>query len=405
MGRVAITGVGIITSIGTQLDEFARNLFSCKCGADQLQSVQGLELTALRSRTAYLIKKPLDELLPTKKAYLDRCSALTIAACWLALKDGGIEVTEDDAPSFGICHGTAYGCEDSMLIFWERILKRGFRGASSIMFTHAYMNTPISLAAIEFNLKGYHSCCSAGMLSGAQAIANGTMAIKRSLARRILAGGSEAFSALQFMANYLAGELSPNDGGEEIMRPFDASRNGWVMGEGACMLLLEDEDAAKQRCANVLGCIGGIGAAQALDADSESSISDAILRSMKGALQSAGVEPSQVGWICASANGSKRIDDAEAVAVECLFGNAIPVSSPKAAFGETVGAGSALSICVAIASFAYRSIPPTLFTTTPCANIWLITEKPMAWDGDKPVLINSVDKSGAAMSILVTPPR
>lgn len=405
MSRVAITGVGLITSIGIQRDEFAQNLFLGKCGISQIQGDQGLDMTTLRSRTAYRVTAPIDELLPTKKAYLDRCSALTIASCWLALRDGGIEVTDEESPNFGICHGTAYGCEDSMLIFWERILKRGFRGASSIMFTHAYMNTPISLAAIEFNLKGYHCCYSAGMVSGTQAIAGGAMAIKRSLAKRILAGGSEAFSALQFMANYLAGELSPNDDGEEMMRPFDVSCNGWVMGEGACMVLLEDEEAAKQRGAKVLGYIDGVGAAQPPNANSANSLSDAIVRSMVGALQAAGIEPKQVGWICASANGSKRIDEAEAIAIRQVFGNAIPVSSQKAAFGETVGAGGPISVCVALASFARHEIPPTLFTTKPRADIQLIMNQPATWDADKPVLVNSVDKGGAAMSILIAPPR
>ncbi|MCS7254178.1 MAG: beta-ketoacyl synthase N-terminal-like domain-containing protein [Armatimonadota bacterium] len=405
MGRVAITGVGLITSIGIQLDEFAKSLFARKCGANQIQDEQSPNIVLLRSRTAYRVTTPLENLIPTKKAYLDRCSALTIASCWLAIKDGGLEITEEEAPNTGICHGTAYGCEDSMLIFWERIEKRGFRGASSIMFTHAYMNTPISLAAIEFNLKGYHCCYSAGMVSGAQAIAGAAMAIIRSLARRILAGGAEAFSGLPFMANCLAGELSPNDDGEELMRPFDVSRNGWVMGEGACMLLLEDEAIARERNAKVLGYISGIGISQASNPNDIGSLSNAIMNSMKYAMCMAGIEPNKIGWICASANGSKKVDEAEAIAIERLFGNAVLVSSVKTAVGETVGAGGAISVCAAIASLLFHKIPPTLFTTKPCANIRLTVEEAMPWNGDKPVLANSIDKGGTAISILVIPPQ
>lgn len=401
-GRVAITGIGLITAIGVRVEEFAESLFSGKCGASELQD-ERIDTSSLRSRTAYRIAAPIEELLPTKKAYLDRCSALTLAACWLALKDGGLEVTDDVSTSIGICHGTAYGCEDSMLIFWERIFKRGFRGASSIMFTHAYMNTPISLAAIEFNLKGYHCCYSAGMISGMQAIAGGTMALLRSLSRRVLAGGTEAFSVLPFVAIYARNELSPNDDGVELMRPFDVLRNGWVMGEGACMLLLETEEAACERGAKIKGYICGIGASQSAG-DDMNSFSKAVFESMHMALRMAEIEPSGVGWVCASANGS-RWDEAEAIAIERLFGSDVPVSSIKAAAGETVGAGGAIGVSAAVVSFAHLKIPPTLFTTKPCASMRLIVGEPLSWDGDKPVLVNSVDRNGGVMSIVVAPPK
>lgn len=272
------------------------------------------------------------------------------------------------------------------------------------MFTHAYTNTPISLAAIEFNLKGYHCCYSSGMVSGMQAIIGGAMALMRSLSKRVLAGGTDAFSTLPFIANCTCGKLSPNDGGVELMRPFDASRNGWVMGEGACMLLLERESDARERNATIKGYICGFGAAQSTGGNIES-FASAVTRSMQSALKMANVEPKDVGWICASANGSQKVDATEAIAIERLFDSDVPVSSIKASVGETVGAGGAVGICAAIASFVSRKIPPTLFTTTPCANICLVMGEAIDWGGNKPVLVNSIDKGGSTMSALIMPPN
>lgn len=402
MHKVAITGVGIVTAIGVGVEEFSHALMACKCGAVELQEEF---VKPLRSKTAYRIATPMEQLLPTQKAYIDRCSALTLASCWLALNDARLVVTDEVAPNLGICHGTAYGCQDSMLIFWERIMKRGFRYASSIMFTHAYMNTPISLAAIEFNLKGYHCCYSAGMVSGMQAVVGGTMALQRSLSKRLLAGGSEAFSALPFMANYDGGELSPRDEGIEQMRPFDNSRNGWVMGEGACMLLLETEEAALERDADVHAYISGVGIAMSRSVNVDD-MADAIYESMAKSLSAAHIEPSEIGWICASANGSPVIDEAEALAILRLYEGRenVPVSSIKAAVGETIGASGPINICAAIASFKTKSIPPTLFSSEPCMDVRIVTGKPMSWDAAKPVLVNCVDKDGMAISVIIAPP-
>jgi 3-oxoacyl-(acyl-carrier-protein) synthase len=402
MRRVAITGVGIVTAIGIGIEEFSQALMECKCGVMELQEEA---VKQLRSRTAYRITTPIEQLLPTQKAYIDRCSALTLASCWLALKDAKLEVTDEVAPHLGICHGTAYGCQDSMLIFWERIMKRGFRYASSIMFTHAYMNTPISLAAIEFNLKGYHCCYSAGMTSGMQAVVGGVMALQRSLSKRLLAGGTEAFSLLSFMANYESGELSPRDEGVEQMRPFDSSRNGWVMGEGACMLLLETEEASSERGADALAYISGVGMAMSRSVNVDD-MTDAIYESMTRSLNTAHIEPDEIGWICASANGSPTIDMAEALAISRLYEGreSVPVSSIKSAVGETIGASGPINIGAVVASLRTKSIPPTLFSSEPCVGMRIVTDKPMSWDATKPVLVNCVDKDGMAISLVVAPP-
>lgn len=403
--EVVISGAGIVSALGIGREKFDANLFAGSSGIVEIPS-QVLDTTHLRSHTAgYISDLRSEDFLPSQKAYLDRCSTLTLIACALAIDDARLRVTEDIAPRIGICLGTAYACQDSMLIFWERILKGGFRYASSIMFTHAYMNTPISLAAIEFSLKGYHSTYSAGLVSGGQAIAHAILALKRKLADCILAGGVEAFSPLTFMANYQAGKLTPCDDGDELMRPFDAHRNGWVLGDGAAILVLETDESARARGAQILGRVMGIGMTQPFD-ESTDALTEAIERSMRQALMRSEVAPRDLGWICATANGDLVLDEAEALAIARLLGDdsTVPVSSIKAATGECVGAGGALNAYAAVASLQYNRVPPTLNVNEPCENINVVIGRAVEWDARRPVLVNIIDPQKACMSMLIAPP-
>jgi 3-oxoacyl-[acyl-carrier-protein] synthase II len=221
----------------------------------------------------------------------------------------------------------------------------------------------------------------------------------------LLAGGTEAFSLLSFMANYESGELSPRDEGVEQMRPFDSSRNGWVMGEGACMLLLETEEASSERGADALAYISGVGMAMSRSVNVDD-MTDAIYESMTRSLNTAHIEPDEIGWICASANGSPTIDMAEALAISRLYEGreSVPVSSIKSAVGETIGASGPINIGAVVASLRTKSIPPTLFSSEPCVGMRIVTDKPMSWDATKPVLVNCVDKDGMAISLVVAPP-
>ena len=160
------------------------------------------------------------------KTYLDRCSALALAGCALALRDADLAWPVADGEEFGLTIGTHLGCLDTMKGFWNNTLEKGVRAASPLIFSHSYVNSPISLCAIEFGLKGYHSTFCAGRNSGLEAVRAAFDAIRLGHAQAVLCGGVEAMTAAR-----------------ESCEPGERSD----LGEGAAFFVLESADHAQKR--------------------------------------------------------------------------------------------------------------------------------------------------------------
>jgi 3-oxoacyl-[acyl-carrier-protein] synthase II len=173
--EVVLTGLGAITALGDL------TLHSGGMGFDAAPSnlaIEGFEL---------------GDYLTSQKTYLDRCSALALAGSALALRDAGITWPVADS-EFGITLGTHLGCIETMQEFWDKVVERGVRVANPLLFSHSYFNSPISLCAIEFGLKGYHLTCCAGEASGIEAIRAAADAIRLGHASATLCGGVEALT-------------------------------------------------------------------------------------------------------------------------------------------------------------------------------------------------------------------
>lgn len=208
--RICITGVGVVSSIGIGRESFFAGL---RQGRPNTGAIEGFRI---------------EDYLASSKTYLDRCSAFTLAACALALKESE---HDDDGSSFdssgskalpsaggdaldtGICLGTAFGCLQTMEDFLGKVLEKGAKFANSLLFSHSYSNSPTSLAAIEFNLSGYHSTVTAGEDSGAAALVQAIDALRLGYADRMLAGGVDALSApLLRVWSELYGQRMPGEG-------------------------------------------------------------------------------------------------------------------------------------------------------------------------------------------------
>lgn len=179
----------------------------------------------------------IENYLSSQKTYLDRCTALALAASALALRAGEVAwpVTEHgwDAHNFGIVLGTHLGCIETMKGFWDKAMERGVRHANPLLFSHSYFNTPISLCAIEFGLQGYHTTCCAGHESGLEAVHSAYDAIRLGHAEAVLAGGVEAITPTRTLCE------APT-----------ADATG--LGEAAAFFVLEEQDHATQRGAKIL---------------------------------------------------------------------------------------------------------------------------------------------------------
>ena len=186
-----------------------------------------VETNAQHSTTDFLIAGfKLEDYLQSQKTYLDRCSALALAGCALALGDAGVQWPAAEADDFGITLGTHLGCIETMKAFWDKTTGSGVRGASPLLFSHSYFNSPISLCAIEFGLKGYHATFCAGQDSGLEAVRAARDAIRLGHARAMLCGGVEALCPAR-------AQLEPAP----------------KLGEAAVFFVLESAARATRRCA------------------------------------------------------------------------------------------------------------------------------------------------------------
>jgi len=233
--RVVITGLAPISAIGIGREDFASGLREGREGRrppERLADGHDLELLA------ECLDFVVEDFLESEKTYLDRCSELALAACGLAWEDAGLDWRALEHPLVGLCLGTAYGCLDSMRNMTDRVQTKGVRFGSPVIFTHSFANTPTSLAAIEYELQGPTSTFCVGDVSAGSALDYAGRLVADGRAEVMLAGGVEALSLPLVAARFIA--------------PGGAMNRATTPGEGACLLVLESAEHARERGAAVL---------------------------------------------------------------------------------------------------------------------------------------------------------
>jgi 3-oxoacyl-[acyl-carrier-protein] synthase II len=191
----------------------------------ELQTVviTGVGVLAPQEGARRLEEFKIEDYITSQKTYLDRCSALALAGCALALRDAKVEWPVEGGEEFGLTLGTHLGCIETMKGFWKNAVEKGTRLANPLLFSHSYVNSPISLCAIEFGLKGYHATFCAGKNSGLEAVRAAFDAIRLGHAQAVLCGGVEALTATREQCE--SGDL----------------------GEGAAFFVLESAERAHAR--------------------------------------------------------------------------------------------------------------------------------------------------------------
>ena len=248
--NVVLTGVGAITSRG----DFTLNDASTPLsGFSSLQANTG----------AFNIENfALENYLASQKTYLDRCSALALAGCGLALRDAGIESDSENAGKFGITLGTHFGCIETMKSFWDKAEEKGVRLANPLLFSHSYFNSPISLCAIEFGLKGYHATFCAGEYSGLEASRAAFDAIRLGHAEGMICGGVDALTPTRVLcaSEKRAGEAA-------VFFVLESEARALQRGARSTRALSEswfEIDSAEQETESQFGHCGGAGSTLAL---------------------------------------------------------------------------------------------------------------------------------------------
>ncbi|MFO7869980.1 MAG: beta-ketoacyl synthase N-terminal-like domain-containing protein [Kiritimatiellia bacterium] len=401
MSRVVITGLGPISAVGAGKENFFKGLGEWHSGITEIDS---FDTVPYGSRLAAVVGDfRVEDFVKSPKTYLDRCTAFALASAGLAAADAGLKAPEAAGVSAGLAVGTAFGSLETAGLFFRDLVRKGPRLVKPFLFPHAYSNTSASLTAMEYGLKGPHMNFASGAVSGGHALSWSADLISRGRVTVMFAAGCDSLNEILFAGYALSGRLSPGSGGEEICAPFDRNANGMILGEGAATVILEERQHALRRKTHLYGEIRGVGMSGA--AGNGELPERAIVEAMQSAVERSGISASDIDYICASAPGCPSADAAEAGAMESFLaeaGGRVPVSSIKAAVGETLGASALMQVCAAAGVLETGRVPPSLNLKNPVETDSLELFGPK--ELEKParnVLINCVDEGGSAVCIVM----
>jgi 3-oxoacyl-(acyl-carrier-protein) synthase len=358
MKRVAITGIGVITCFG----DAPEMLHAALCRGDKASyrleldecaepaCKQGGKITSFQAES-YLQGKSLRP--------LDRTGRIVAAAAKLALENSGWTAEMLRQHDVGLALGTMFSSMHTIATFDRHGITAGPSYVSPMDFANTVLNAAAGQTAIWHNLRGINSTIAGGTASGLMALGYASDLIRYGGHTGLLAGGADEFSFEAWCGFERAGLLCASKGHDEFPVPFSACRNGFVLGEGAALLMLEEWDAAQQRGAAILGEVRGHGSSYDPSPYRDCGV-QAITRAMHAALKDSQLRPCDVHCVSASANGSMLADRNEALAIhELLNGGSdlAPVTAIKSMLGEALGASGALQVIDLLQSLRTQMLP------------------------------------------------
>jgi 3-oxoacyl-[acyl-carrier-protein] synthase II len=378
--RVVITGIGAITPIGTGVDGLWQGL---KRRTSAVRCITRFDPTVFKSRVAGEVPDFVasDHIEERRSRRLDRYSQFTIAATRMALADAHLEIGREDPDRVGAMMGTALGGVAHGERNYHAFLTEGPRAVDPALALTVFAGAASCNIAIEFGCTGPNSTNGMSCASGAIAIGDAFRSIVRGDADIMLAGGAEApLAPLCFGAFAIIRAMSTrNDDPAHASRPFDAGRDGFVMAEGAAVLVLEERGRALARGAPVYAEICGFGLtndAHHMTAPRPDGAQAA--RAIRNALAEAHVQPGEVGYINAHGSSTPLNDPTESSAIRQVFGEhaeRLPLSGTKGYYGHALGASGAIEAAICALAVRHAWLPPTvnLETPDPACDLSLVT--------------------------------
>jgi 3-oxoacyl-[acyl-carrier-protein] synthase II len=373
--RVVVTGIGIICPVGLDTAATWSNLVAGKSGIDYITL---FDTNAINTKTKFAgeVKgfEPTNYIDRKNARRMDRFSQLAVVAAQEALKQANLLIDSDIRNKVGIFIGSGIGGLTTLYEQTKTLIEKGADRVSPFLVPMMISDMAAAQISIMLGIKGPNLCITTACSSGSDAIGAAYEFIKRGSAPVMLAGGSEAIiNPVGISAfNALNALSTRNDNPKAASRPFDADRDGFVIGEGSCVLVLENLDHARKRNAKILGEIIGYGASgDAFHITEPAEDGDGAVRAMQTALANAGVKTTDIQYINAHGTSTQLNDKVETMAIKRVFGDyayKIPVSSTKSMTGHMIGAGAALEAAVCILTICDSVIPPTINYTTPDPN-------------------------------------
>lgn len=366
--RVVITGIGAVTPIGTGKEGLWNGL------RDQRSAVRGVtrfDPTPFRSRNAAEVSDfvPTDHLEQKRAKRLDRFGQFSVVAARMAMEDSGLKMEREDRDRVGSMMGTALGgCSyaESQLAAY---LQEGLRAVDAYLALGVFGGASSCNVAIEFGLTGPNSTNSMSCASGTIAIGDGFRQIRDGYADVMVCGGAEApLAPLCFGAFALIRAMSTaNDEPERASRPFDKRRDGFVMGEGAAVVVLEEHDRAVARGARIYGEVLGYGITNdAYHMTAPLPDGAQAARAMRLALEDGRVSANEVEYVNAHGSSTPLNDPTETLAVKSVFGDhakRMALSGTKGYYGHALGASGAIEVAICSLAMEREWLPPTVNLT------------------------------------------
>lgn len=363
--RVVVTGMGAITPLGLDVPTLWKNLLEGRSGAAPITL---FDPGPYDTRFACEVKgfDPLNYMDRKEARRSDRYTQMALAAAAEAMRNSGLKIEANNAEQVGVIIGSGVGGLMTIREQFHVLLSKGPRAVSPFTIPMIIGNMAAGQVSMRYGAKGINYCATSACASSAHAIGEAFEAIRRGGAEAIIVGGSEApidpFGVAAFCA---ARALSTrNDAPEKACRPFDAQRDGFVMAEGAGVLVLEELDFARRRGATILAEVLGYGAtADAYHITAPAPEGEGAARSMHLALQQAGLQPADVDYINAHGTSTPLNDVTETQAIKAVFGEyayRIPISSTKSMVGHLLGAAGAVEAIACIQTILSGIIHPTI---------------------------------------------
>ncbi|MFH1905136.1 MAG: beta-ketoacyl-ACP synthase II [bacterium] len=363
--RVVITGIGAVTPVGNNTDVFWKNVCDGKSGVDHITLFDPADFD---SKIAGQIKNFDSSMYLGQKDIrrMDSFVQFAVACSKMALENSGLDTDKEDKSRIGVLIGSGIGGLKVIEDQHNVLLQKGPSRVSPFLIPMLIIDMASGQVAIQFGLKGPNFAIATACASGSHAIGEAFRIIQRGEADIMLAGGTEAAITPLGVAGFckMRALSTRNDEPEKASRPFDRDRDGFVIGEGAGILLLEDLNHAKKRGATIYAELAGFGmTADAYHITSPSPEGEGAAQAMKLALEDATLNPEDIDYINAHGTSTPFNDRCETKAIKTVFGKCaknIPVSSTKSMTGHLLGASGGVELIACVLSIKHGIITPTI---------------------------------------------
>jgi len=403
--RIVITGIGVIAPNGIGKDQFWTAL---KEGRSGIKPISRFDTNGFKCKLGGEINNFNPAVFLGSKGLknLDRTTRLLCSTAKLAIDDAKLIINYKNTDDIGVCTGTTLSSLWNIAEFDKGVIKDGPLFSDAALFPGTVVNAASSQVSIRFNIQGFNTTISTGYSSSIDALKYAVDFINLGRIKTVLVGAVESISPANYTGFYRLGFFAGIKG-EELSCPFDKRRNGIILGEGAAVIVIEDEEYAKRRKANIYAEVKGTG--NCFDAfkigkynPEANGLRDGMMKSIKDA----GLRITDIDYISASANSVSEQDRLETKAIKNVFGRVaynIPVSSIKSMIGEPFSAGGLLQIAASVGSMVNGFLSPTInyrVKDDDCDLDYVANKSRMARINN--ILINNFGPGGNNASLILT---